>query len=185
MTDRFGSVGVRERAVPAVRALADAGGYDAVQIRDLVRLTGMSSATLYRHFSSRDQLIIAAFMDWIQELEAAPPAASGLTRVQQLVQLTCAALTRSPNFGKAVIRALGSTEPGVEQSRREATGIIDGLIRAALADEPVDPDEFLLFMGSMWLGALQSWAQDRFDMATVERLLSETAELLLRSLVRV
>jgi AcrR family transcriptional regulator len=61
----------QRRAVAAARELAEEGGYEAVQIRDVVARTGLSSATIYRHFSSKDHLIAAAQLEWNRTLPAA------------------------------------------------------------------------------------------------------------------
>jgi TetR/AcrR family transcriptional regulator, cholesterol catabolism regulator len=61
----------QRRAVEAARELAEEGGYEAVQIRDVVARTGLSSATIYRHFSSKDHLIAAAQLEWNRTLPAA------------------------------------------------------------------------------------------------------------------
>jgi TetR/AcrR family transcriptional regulator, cholesterol catabolism regulator len=143
----------------------------------------LSSATIYRHFSSRDHLIIAAFLDWIRGLPAAreKAGASGLAGVQELLRLTCVALTRSPNFGRAVVRAMAAGDVGVAGCRQEVTAMLTEVIRRDLSAEQVDVEEYLLLLGCMWQGALLSWAHGRLDMAVVQRVLARGAEICLTS----
>lgn len=173
----------RARAIAATRELAERGGYEAVQIRDVVRLTGLSSATIYRYFSSKDQLIAAAHLDWIRKLRAdfdavdAADTASG--RVAELLHRTCRALARSPNLGQALVLALGSTDPGVRELRVEQDAIVNGMLKTAIAGEPVDADEFVVLLGLAWQGALYAWAHGQLTIDEVDRLLQRTAGLLL------
>jgi AcrR family transcriptional regulator len=173
----------RERAIAATRQLAARGGYDAVQIRDVVRLTGLSSATIYRYFSSKDQLIAAAHLDFVRRLQAqgggVVEAGSAADRVAELLHRTCEALARSPNLGRAFVLALGSTDPGVRVPRLEQDAIVEQMIKAAIAGEPVDADEFVLLLGLAWQGALYSWAHGRFTIDEVDAVLQRSARVLL------
>ena len=44
--------------------LADRGGYDAVQLRDVSLASGVSTATIYKYFGGRDQLLLTALLEW-------------------------------------------------------------------------------------------------------------------------
>ena len=82
-----------------------------MQIRDVVARTGLSSATIYRHFSSKDHLIASAHLEWNRALPRRYPGAgsrSAAGRVAALLHQTCVALEASPNLGRAVVFAIGS-----------------------------------------------------------------------------
>src|SRR6185503_20502681 len=53
----------RRRLVESAVALAEEGGYDAVQMRDVAARAEVALGTLYRHFSSKDQLLLAALAE--------------------------------------------------------------------------------------------------------------------------
>jgi AcrR family transcriptional regulator len=57
-----------ERVIRAAADLATAGGYEAVQMREIARVAGVSLATLYRYYSSKDDLILAAAAGEMQKL---------------------------------------------------------------------------------------------------------------------
>src|SRR5437016_12061785 len=50
----------KERLIEAAVGLAAEGGYDAVQMRDVAARAEVALGTLYRHYSSKDQLLLAA-----------------------------------------------------------------------------------------------------------------------------
>src|SRR6476661_10783513 len=53
----------KERLIAAATELAAEGGYDQVQMRDVAARAEVALGTLYRHFSSKDQLLLAALAD--------------------------------------------------------------------------------------------------------------------------
>jgi AcrR family transcriptional regulator len=180
--DQDSDVERRRRAIAAARSLAEAGGYEAVQVRDVVRLTGLSSATIYRHFSSKDHLIAAAQLELVRSLrlpQASKAATSGAERVAELLAETCRSLDRSPKLAKALIRARASSDAGVSECRTEADRLINDLIREAVAGESIDVEEFVTLLGLAWEGALYSWTNGMLEMKEVGHLLQRTAKLLI------
>src|SRR5688500_5312356 len=97
---------VRRRAITAARTLAEEGGYEAVQLRDVVRMTGLSSSTIYRYFSSKDHLLAAVLVEWVKELSPRGPSSlPGTTltdRVASLVHQSCEGMARSPKLGRSI-----------------------------------------------------------------------------------
>jgi TetR/AcrR family transcriptional regulator, cholesterol catabolism regulator len=181
--------GPAERAIAATRRLAEEGGYEAVQIRDVVRLTGLSSATIYRYFSSKDQLIAAAHLDFVRQLRADgtgdSDAESAAERVAEFLHRTCEALARSPKLGQAFVLALGSTDPGVRGLRQEQDAVVNEIVKAAIEGEPVDADEFVVLLGLAWQGALYSWAHGELSIEEIDALLQRVARVLLAGVVDV
>ena len=45
------------------------GGYDAVQMRDVAASADVALGTIYRYFSSKDALLAAAMVEWMEDLE--------------------------------------------------------------------------------------------------------------------
>src|SRR6185436_17678036 len=50
----------KQLLLDAATALAAEGGYDAVQMRDVAARAEVALGTLYRHYASKDQLLLAA-----------------------------------------------------------------------------------------------------------------------------
>jgi AcrR family transcriptional regulator len=171
------------RALAAARELAKAGGYDAVQMREVVRITGLSSATIYRLFSSKDHLIAVAHLEWIKEwianLDTRPVVARGADAVAEIIHRTCVALARSDGIGAATIRALASSDPNVHLVQERAKELSNTIIRQMVADQLADPDEYVELLGFAWRGGLDSWASGRAAMNHVDHRLQRLARLLL------
>ncbi|RYG37043.1 TetR/AcrR family transcriptional regulator, partial [bacterium] len=60
----------RERILDVAReAFAEGGG--SVTLEDIVRLSGLGTGTLYRHFPTRDALVEALYLSEMEKLAAA------------------------------------------------------------------------------------------------------------------
>jgi AcrR family transcriptional regulator len=57
----------RDRILDVVAELLETEGYDAVQLREVARRARTSLATIYKRFSTRDELILAALNNWMDE----------------------------------------------------------------------------------------------------------------------
>ena len=65
------TVARRERMVAAAVELATAGGYEAVQMRDVAARAEVALGTLYRHYPSKDHLLLAALTEQAESAAAA------------------------------------------------------------------------------------------------------------------
>src|SRR4051812_27414199 len=54
----------RARVIQAALTLASEGGYDAVQMRDVSARAEVAMGTIYRYFSSKDELLVAGLAEW-------------------------------------------------------------------------------------------------------------------------
>jgi AcrR family transcriptional regulator len=54
----------RARVIQAALSLASEGGYDAVQMRDVSARAEVAMGTIYRYFSSKDELLVAGLAEW-------------------------------------------------------------------------------------------------------------------------
>src|SRR5260370_2646797 len=98
--------------------LAARGGLEALQIRDVVARTGVSSATIYRYFASKEHLLVAALAEQRSAMrqllrEARPEGTTAADRVISLLRAPTDALTSSPQLTAAMLQAITSGEPGV------------------------------------------------------------------------
>ena len=100
----------RARAIAAVLELAEQEGYDAVQIRAVAERSDVSSDTLYRYFGSRDGLISAALIDWLEResFGLLPSWLEGETPAERLLTGLCqqwAGWEAHPNMLETFTRA--------------------------------------------------------------------------------
>src|SRR5271165_4696690 len=59
----------RQRVVDAAMELGLEGGYEAVQMRDVAARAHVAMGTVYRYFSSKDHLLAAALVYWVEQLD--------------------------------------------------------------------------------------------------------------------
>ena len=59
----------RQRVVDAAMALGLDGGYEAVQMRDVAARADVAMGTVYRYFTSKDHLLAAALVHWVEQLD--------------------------------------------------------------------------------------------------------------------
>src|SRR5947209_11419361 len=80
----------RERLLTAARDLIEEGGYAAASVLAITARAGLAAGTLYRHFSSKEELFVELFRSVCdRELEAMRAAAEAMapdaTHVERLV----------------------------------------------------------------------------------------------------
>lgn len=57
----------RDRILDIVVEILESEGYEAVQLREVARRAKTSLATIYKRYSTRDELILAALDSWMAE----------------------------------------------------------------------------------------------------------------------
>jgi TetR/AcrR family transcriptional regulator, cholesterol catabolism regulator len=143
-----GQLARRARIIEAVIDLIAAVGADAVQMRDVAARSGVALATVYRYFSSKEQLLAAALQDWQKRLTrrilaAAGPAAEGpLPGVLDYLRSAQRAFYRNPAMTALMLQAMTSTAPEAKaaidhMSRTNAEmfdRLLEGLEPARIAD---------------------------------------------------
>src|ERR1700688_752004 len=60
----------RQRVSDAAMELGLEGGYEAVQMRHVAAHAHVAMGTDYRYFSSKDHLLAAALVFWVEQLDA-------------------------------------------------------------------------------------------------------------------
>jgi AcrR family transcriptional regulator len=92
----------RQRVVDAAMSLALDGGYEAVQMRDVAARADVAMGTVYRYFTSKDHLLAAALVHWVEQLDA---------RLSQLPARGDAAAERVVDVLDRALRAKGRSAP--------------------------------------------------------------------------
>ena len=175
----------RRRLIDAAFELGAEGGYDAVQMRDVSITANVALATIYRYFSSKDDLLAAAMTEWTARLRGrvaqSPPR--GETRVDQIVDVlnrACRAMERQPKLSEALVRALSSADTGVRESGADVQRQIASMGDAILVDFPPElRTDILALISHVWYSTLVSWANGRRDFASVMTELERAARVLI------
>ena len=174
----------RRRVIDAAFELGAERGYEAVQMRDVSAIANVSLATIYRYFSSKDHLLAAAMTEWTTKLQGrvaqSPP--KGDTAADQLVDVlsrACRAMARQPKLSAALVRALSSSDPGVQQSAAEVQRQIESMASGILSDlGPRTQSDILAVLGHVWYSALVAWANGRIDFDQVNAELERAVRVL-------
>lgn len=191
----------KERIVLAVTELATQGGYDAVQMRDVAAEAGVALGTLYRHYSSKDQLLIAALATQAETLRARlaakpPVGPDRATRVTDALGRANRALERAPRASAAMVHALWSSDPATREVKLDVQREFIGIISTAIGTEPpgrprddapapadldaFDFDAVTRVLGHVWFSTLGQWASGLMTNAEMTAELDAAVALLLR-----
>jgi AcrR family transcriptional regulator len=97
-----------EQIVAAATTLTTLGNVDC-QIRSVATASGVSPSTVYRYFTSKDDLLLACMHRWLRNFSATAAEANtgesdSYQRVLEVARTLTASLCSSPRFTDAVIR---------------------------------------------------------------------------------
>ncbi len=99
--------------------IADVGA-DAVQMRDVAQRSGVALATMYRYFSSKENLLAAALEDWQKRLtrrvlgSGGRPDGDPLPAVLDYLRRAQRAFYRNPEMTALMLQMMASTDPEVK-----------------------------------------------------------------------
>jgi AcrR family transcriptional regulator len=166
-------------------ALAEEGGYDAVQMRDVARRAHVALGTVYRYFSSKDQLLSAAWSDWGRALErrlrrTPLEGDTHAERVMDFLRRATRPLERRPRLATALITSWTSADPHAAEYQREVASWMTRIVVETL--DGLSPDEaqgIREVIGHVWFSVLLSWVNGRIDMDRAYEILETTCRLLL------
>lgn len=176
----------RTRVLGAAVDLATAGGYDAVQMRDVAQQAGVALGTIYRYFRSKDHLLAGVLAEWVLDLERqvtrVPPAGETTAdRMVDILRRASRAMAANASLSAAVITALTSREPGVVEFQRDMSRAM-GMAMSAAFPPDYDPqvrDGVIQTLNHVWFSTLISWVQGWRDIAEAGDQLENATYLLL------
>ncbi len=185
------AVGERvSRIVETAVELAEQGGFENVRLREVAAASRVALGTLYRHFRSKEDLLLAALAGEMQALERRmrerPAAgADALERVTQFFRIATRAFCRRPNLARAALRAVAS---GDHELTEKVTRFHDDLVSLtvdALRGSPahqVDPRERAIadVLQNVWFSALVAWGGGLHGQHAVVEKVRSAGELVLR-----
>lgn len=176
----------RLRVIDAALRLAADGGYDSVQMRDVSAEADVALGTIYRYFSSKDHLLVAAMVEWMLELETAMkrrPARGdeAVDRVLDVLHRALRAVEREPTRAAAVVRAQTSDDGAAVRASQEVTEVLYRIMASAFpggGDTDAQHDTIRV-LAHVWFSCLVSWTSGVGDMAWVRSEVDTAAHLLL------
>jgi AcrR family transcriptional regulator len=136
-----------DKLLAAARQELDAVGHEDLTIRTVAARAGVSPATAYNYFASRDHLFAELF--WRHLATDELPRLTGrssTTRLQQTTRHLAETIASAPALAAAATKSLLGTDPAVGELRLRVGAVFAERFRAAIG-EPVDPQvlDALLF----------------------------------------
>ncbi|HTZ08299.1 MAG TPA: TetR family transcriptional regulator [Acidimicrobiales bacterium] len=175
----------RQRVVDAAMSLGLEGGYESVQMRDVAARAHVAMGTVYRYFSSKDHLLAATLVHWVEQLDArlaqAPPrGGTASERVIDVLERALRAMGRQPRLVAAVFASLASPDPAAIECQQQMGALMDGIITRAVGEpRPPDHAERTRIIGHVWYSSMVGWINGWSDMARVRDELAVAVRLLL------
>ena len=174
----------KQRLLSAATGLAAEGGYDAVQMRDVAARAEVAIGTLYRHYASKDQLLLAALAAQAatlrERLDQRPARGDApADRVADVLRRASRALERQPRVMHAMLTAMRVSDDSAAGIKQEITETLRAIIVDAVDGAPIpDLDDIVRVLGSVWFAELTFWSSALTDAEAMADNLARAAALL-------
>lgn len=176
----------RQRVVMSALALAAEGGYDAVQMRDVATQADVALGTIYRYFTSKDHLLAAAMVEWVEDLERQvtrrpPRGDTPADRVTDVLGRALRALGANPHLAAAVIAAQTSGDEAAGREQARTTEVMIRMLAGAFppGTDPQVRADVTRVLGHVWFSCLIVWANGIRDLDWVAAEVRVAATLLI------
>jgi AcrR family transcriptional regulator len=162
----------RDRILDVAIDLAEEGGFENVRQRDVADQAGIALGTLYKSFSSKEDILCAALEREAQTLERKMEAkpAEGNTpgeRLHAFFKIVTRGMCRKPKYARAVLRAMASGEPEVaanvagyqERMNRIIVSAMRGPDRQGESNEVGQAEAMVaVYLQRIWFASLVGWS---------------------------
>jgi AcrR family transcriptional regulator len=183
----------KNRIIDIAIRLAEEGGFENVRQRDVARLANVALGTLYKSFSSKEDILAAALdreTDALQLRMQRKPTKGGTKaeRLGALFQTLTRAMLKKPNYARAVLKAMTAGEEVAQKvvgHQIKVTGMVIAALRGVTpleaAETPPSEDELTvaLLLQGIWFAALVGWSARLHGQARVVEQVRQAAELLI------
>ena len=176
----------RRRVLAAAMELAEEGGYEAVQMRDVAARADVALGTVYRYFSSKDQLLAAVWADWTAALERrlkGNQPLEGTTRadrVNDFLRRATRPLERKPELAAALVTSWASADPHAAGYQREVGSWMTRIVVDALDGlSPTEQQGIREVLAHVWYSVLLGWVKGRLEAERMHEILHAACHLLL------
>ena len=174
-----------QRVIDAAMSLGLEGGYEAVQMRDVAARADVAMGTVYRYFVSKDHLLAAALVSWVEQLDSRLsqlPAQgdSAAERVVDALDRALRAMSRQPLLVAAVFASLSSPDPAAVECQEQVSVVMERIITRAIGEpHPPELSDRARMLGHVWYSTLMGWVNGRSNINRVHDELVVAVGLLL------
>jgi len=189
VTRRFSQAQAEKRAEArrAAAQLATEGGYEAVTMTAVADRIGVSRATIYRYFTSKDHLLVEVMKEWTVRINAQlrrnPPAGDELAaRVGAAFERIIETAARNRGLTSAMLFAATSSDPAATEAFPSWSAPVEIYLKTLAGEEHVEHlEDVIAVLSHVLFSALIAIALRRQPPAEAARVLWTTARLLLGS----
>lgn len=142
-------------------------GYAGTSMRDIALEVNMLPGSVYYHFASKEELLVAVYAAGVRELEQA--AAEAITgqddpwlRLESLCRAHLEAVLRDSDYAHVLIRVMPDDIPQAADRLRELRESYEAVFRDVVSQLPLPPGADRRALRLMLIGAL-NWAAMWFD----------------------
>ena len=153
----------RAQLLDAAAKLFSERGFHATSMRDIAKAVGMLSGSIYYHFGSKEEMLLAVYEEGVRGLaEGVEQAIAGRTDPWERLEAACAAhlngLIAHRDYARAMIQtspdAAGSAGKRIRELRREYESRFRQLIEDLTLPSGIDPN----YLRRLLFGAL-NWSE--------------------------
>jgi AcrR family transcriptional regulator len=187
---------VEERArriIESTIELAEEGGFEAVRLRDVASRAEVAMGTLYRRFSSKEELLVAALEQETGAMEERvrqrpPKGSTASERAVGFFVIATRGMLRRPNLSRAMLRCAAAGEPALarkvglfhDMMRRMIVGAMRGEPVTAGAEAMTDRETLLGdVLNQIWFALMVGWSGGLQTQATINERMHASVELIL------
>ena len=169
----------------AAMKLASEGGYEAVQMRDVAARADVALGTLYRYFSSKDQLLAAVRAYWTSALEQrlGRQPLQGDTRAERVLDFFVRAtrpLERRRRLAEALVLSVATRDPHAAVYQREVSSWMDRIVVDVLCGVPEEEAHAIRqVLAHVWNSVLLAWVNGHMEPDEMYGILRSACHLLL------
>ena len=188
-----------EQLITAAMELAAEGGFEHVRQRDVAARAGVTLRTLYKRFSSKDELLAAGMSRMTEQIErrllrkpiVGDTPEQRLSRVFETITCT---LCAKPPLARTIVRVMASGVPEVASQVIDYQGRMQAMVISALRDEPfskasasttemTEREQTLVFMLLQnWFAALVGWSAGLGTVSSVITQMDRAIQVISRGL---
>jgi AcrR family transcriptional regulator len=151
----------RAQLLDAAARLFSERGFHATSMRDIAKAVGMLSGSIYYHFESKDEMLVAVCESGVERLEEAVERAVALeSEPWARLEAACAAHLRGlvayPDYSRAMIQATPEANGAGERIREIRRGY-EARFRELIDQLPLPPEVDRHYLRLLLFGAL-NWS---------------------------
>ncbi len=183
------------RIITVAMELAERDGYEAVRLRELAAKANVALGTVYKRFSSKEDILAGVLQMQVDALAAQirenpVPGDTPQERLDTFFEMATDALAQRPKLAAAMLRTVASGVPELSEKVTRYHGRMTEVILAASRGEwsesPPSDDEQMMahLLQNVWFATLVGWTGGLHDQQVVITTVQRATHLLLLGMQR-